>query len=66
MRMRLRPRRGERLITLGGGEVTVVEVLEKDFVKVYGAEGKIFSVPKKGLNLPVIDTRDYERIPDNE
>lgn len=65
MRMRKRPLRGEKYHLSSGQEVTFVEVLGNglgDKVSVIGVSGRLESVDIKDLDLPVIDTKYYERL----
>jgi hypothetical protein len=64
MIMRRRPLRGEKYVAYGE-EVTVIEVPAEgkgNLVSVILKNGKISSVPKADLNLPEIDTKNYERV----
>lgn len=62
MKMRKRPVRGEKVMYLPGNcVVTLLEVVEKDFVKAIFPSGKINAVAKSQLALPIIDTRAYEK-----
>jgi hypothetical protein len=60
--MRLRPLRGEKHTLVDGTLVTTLEPLPKGFIEVVMPNGKITTVPKSTLDLPVIDTRFYEKL----
>lgn len=63
MRMRKIPIRGETYILEATGDVvTVVEIATKDYVKVILPNGRISAVDKSHLNLPTIDTKNYEKL----
>lgn len=62
MRMRRKPYRGEHYRLGNGDEVTTLEAKEK-MVKVLLPNGKTMAVAKDDLNLPIIDTKDYEKLP---
>lgn len=65
MRMRLRPQRGEKILHFPSGlTVQLLDVVEKDYVRVIFPLGKMEAVKKETLNLPIIDTQYYERITD--
>lgn len=62
--MRKLPIRGEKYrLGLSGDTVTVVEIAVKDFVQVILPNGKIAAVDKAHLDLPIIDTKAYEKLP---
>lgn len=64
MRMRLKPIRGEKILHLPTGlTVTLLETVEKDYVKAIFPTGKINAVRKDTLNLPIINTHNYEKLP---
>lgn len=62
MRMRQKVLRGQKLFTTTGEEVTALDVLKGDWVKVINPQGKIWSLMKSELQLAVIDTALYERL----
>lgn len=63
MRMRLKPVRGEKILHLPTGlTVTLLDVVEKEFVKAIFPTGKIDAVRKDSLNLPIINTQNYEKL----
>lgn len=62
MLMRKRPIRGQKIGTSDGIIVTVLEEVEKDFVKVIMLDGKLTAIIKSNLDLEVIDTRAYEKM----
>ncbi len=61
MRMRRRPIRGEKLTTSDGMAVTVVAD-RGSMVEVILPIGKLWAIPKKDLNLEIIDTSAYEKM----
>lgn len=62
MRMRLKCHRGEKIISLRtGGRVTVLD-WNSDTVKVLNENDKLEVVHKSELDLPVINTQDYEKL----
>lgn len=61
MRIRKIPLRGERYLS-EGVEVVVIDG-SKLMVTVIWPNGKAGAVSKETLNLPVIDTKDYEKLP---
>jgi hypothetical protein len=63
MLMRKKPVRGEKVMFVPSQfQVTLLEVVEKDFVKAIFPDGKIQAVAKTTLALPIIDTRAYEKL----
>lgn len=62
MLMRKKSIRGETRHLLDGTPVITLEVHEKDFVKVILPDGKINAVAKTALDLPLIDTKNYEKV----
>lgn len=64
MRMRLKPRRGEKRTTSQGVEVQILEEIVQggQVVKVLLPNGKTDVVTKDDLDLPIIDTKDYEKL----
>ena len=63
MFMRERARRGEkRHLRLDGMEITVLDVLQNDYVKCLLPNGKIHAFPKAEIDLRVIDTKDFEKL----
>lgn len=63
MRMRLKPIRGEKVLCFSlGSNVTLLEPIGPDHVKVILPLGNLDTVKKEDLNLPVIDTKFYEKI----
>lgn len=63
MRMRLKPIRGEKVLYLPAGvTVTLLEEVGEESVKVIFPLGKIDAVRKDQLNLPIIDTKYYEKL----
>lgn len=67
MKMRLKPLRGQKYKAEGHEcELVFVEKIdESDLVKVYGFGG-IFLLHIDDLNLPIIDTKDYEKIAEDK
>lgn len=64
MRMRLRPSRGQFYLA-DGVKVQMVEVFHdgrSDMCSVILPNGKLGSVSKSSLDLPIIETKDYEKI----
>lgn len=62
MLMRKRPIRGEKYVTTEGVPVTVLEPAGEAMVKVVLENGKLTSIAKSYMNLPVIDTKCYEKL----
>jgi hypothetical protein len=60
--MRKRPIRGEIIRMADGTDVTILEEIEKDFFKVILPDGKLTAVPKGILDLPIIETKAYEKV----
>ena len=61
MRMRWRPLRGEKVKDMNNKTFTVLEV-QKDMVKCLSEAGFTTMIAKSSLNLPIIDTANYERL----
>lgn len=61
MKMAWKPKHGEKF-KWGVEEVTILRQINKNDVNVIFANGKLGVVAKKELNLPIIDTADYEKI----
>lgn len=59
--MRERPIRGKKYRLFSGDEVVALEEME-DSVKVILPDDKLTTIAKRDIDLPVIDTRDYEKI----
>lgn len=67
MRMRLKPVRGEKVLCLSLGQnVVLLDVIGKDSVRCIMPLGNLSSILKADLNLPIIDTQFYEKIPDDK
>ena len=66
MKMRLKPLRGKKYATQDYGDVTFLETVAGDACKIYSSTEKILIIPLENLSLPIIDTKDYEKIPDEK
>lgn len=66
--MRLKPRRGEKHKTITGETVTFLEVSGNvpEFCRVLNDKGFMITIKKDTLLLPIIDTKDYEKIGDDK
>lgn len=63
MKMRMKPRRGEKILCLSRGEnVTILEPVGKTQIRVLNALGFLETISKNDLALPIIDTADYEKL----
>ncbi len=65
MRMRLKLRRGEKISHKESGAIyTAIEESQNipNFYRVLNDSGFILCVAKDELNIPTIDTKDYEKI----
>lgn len=60
MLMRLKPIRGQFINHKENGKVQIVETIA-DKVKVILPNGRLDIVGKAYLDLPIIDTKDYEK-----
>lgn len=67
MRMRLKPKRGEKHKTTSGCDITFLETLstDKTMCKVLNS-GFVAVIPKTDIALPVIETQDYEKIEEED
>ena len=61
MKMRLKPLRGQTY-----GLYRFLEIAGKDKARVITPNDSIITVDIDELNLPIIDTRDYEKIADEK
>lgn len=63
MRMRLKPKRGEKHKTTSGCDITYLETYaaDKTMCKVL-SDGFVAVIPKTDIVLPIIETQDYEKI----
>ena len=61
MRMRLKAARGARVRNLVNNEMYTVLDYSSETVKALRENGKIVVIYKSELDLPVIDTGDYEK-----
>lgn len=62
MKMRLKPVRGQKWKWDRGNEVVVLEEVGEEMVSVILSNGKTANVLKNELALPIIETKDYEKI----
>lgn len=61
MRMRKVPVRGEKY-RFGSEEIQILKNISLEMVEVILASGKTQMVRKVDLNIPVIETKEYEKI----
>ena len=61
MRMRWKPNRGERFKDDQGQEYTILESRGTQ-VRCLGKNGLVCMIAKDSLNLPIIDTKNYEKL----
>lgn len=62
MLMRKKPERGEKIMLRDKTEVVALEPEGKDHIKVIMPDGGIRSYHKEDIDLPVINTKYYEKI----
>lgn len=72
MKLRLKPLRGQTYPSITGDVVYLEQphqllkhFMDDPMIKVL-KEGTIITIPKSALVLPIIDTKDYEKIPDEK
>lgn len=61
MKMRWKPRHGEKF-KWGAQDVVILKVLDFEHVNVILPNGKTAVCLKKEIELPIIETLDYEKI----
>lgn len=67
MKIKLKPLRGKKYYTEAYGDVKFIEVIGCGTCKVVClATNKLITIPLDDLPLPIIDTKDYEKIEDTK
>lgn len=66
VKLRLRPLRGKTYETKEYGPAVFIEQIFLHSKLYDKKDGKQFTVLTEELNLPIIDTKDYEKIPDEK
>lgn len=67
MQMRERPLRGKKYrIIATGEEVTALDIIQHDMVRIILSNDRMSAVKKSELDLSIIETKDYEKIGDDD
>lgn len=64
MRMRYKPLRGEKFKLMDGTLVTIIEPVSafSKLLKIVLPDGKMTTVDPSEINLPIIESKNYEKI----
>ncbi len=62
MLMRKRPERGEKILLRDKTEVIALEPVGKEHIRVILPDGTLHSFHKDDIDLPIINTKYYEKI----
>lgn len=61
MKMRLKPKRGE-IFKWNKEKITILKIIDLESVEAILENGKTARILKNDIELPIIETQDYEKI----